>query len=74
MKPNKTNRFICTEVSGGAFEAVQARVLVDRKTGVNYLFAASGYSGGLTVLLDTDGKPVVTPVDADTEQNEASEA
>ena len=74
MKPNKTNRFICTEVSGGAFEAVQARVLVDRKTGVNYLFAASGYSGGLTVLLDADGKPVVTPVDADTEQNEASEA
>ena len=73
MKPNKTNRFICTEVSGGAFEAVQARVLVDRKTGVNYLFAASGYSGGLTVLLDTDGKPVVTPIPADEAQNEAED-
>ena len=73
MKPTKNHRFICTEVSGGAFDAVQARVLVDRKTGVNYLFAASGYSGGLTVLLDTDGKPVVTPIPADEEQNEAED-
>ena len=73
MKPNKTKRFICTEISGGAFEAVQARVLVDRETGVNYLFAASGYSGGLTVLLDADGKPVVTPIPADEEQSEAED-
>ena len=62
MKPKKNHRFICTEISGGTFETVQARVLVDQETGVNYLFAASGYSGGLTVLLDADGKPVVTPV------------
>ena len=73
MKPNKNRRFICTEISGGAFEAVQARVLVDTQTGVNYLFAASGYSGGLTVLLDADGKPVVTPIPADEEQNEAED-
>ena len=73
MKPNKTKRFVCTEMSGGAFEAVQARVLVDTQTGVNYLFAASGYSGGLTVLLDADGKPVVTPIPADEEQNEAED-
>ena len=72
-KKKNTNRFVCTEISGGAFDAVQARVLVDRKTGVNYLFAASGYSGGLTVLLDTDGKPVVTPIPADEEQNEAED-
>ena len=62
MKPEKTDRFICTEVSGGAFDAFQARVLVDRKTGVNYLWTAAGYAGGLTVLLDADGKPVVTSV------------
>ena len=71
MKPNRTKRFICTEISGGTFEAVQARVLVDTQTGVNYLFACSGYSGGLTVLLDADGKPVVTPVPAEEEQNES---
>lgn len=35
-------------------------VLVDRETGVNYLFVQSGYAGGLTPLLDADGKPVVT--------------
>lgn len=38
------------------------RILVDKQTGVNYLFTASGYAGGLTPLLRPDGTPVVTPV------------
>ena len=62
MKPIKSKRFICTEISGGAFDSPQSRVLVDRKTGVNYLFHAYGYAGGLTPLLKSDGTPVVTPV------------
>ena len=37
-------------------------ILVDKETGVNYLFRSAGYSGGLTVLLDKDGKPVITPI------------
>ena len=37
-------------------------ILVDTETGVNYLFHSSGYAGGLTVLLDREGKPVITPV------------
>ena len=37
-------------------------IWVDMKTGVNYLFHASGYAGGLTVLVDRDGKPIVTPI------------
>lgn len=37
-------------------------IWVDRETGVNYLYHAAGYGGGLTVLLDKDGKPVITPV------------
>ena len=37
-------------------------ILVDKKTGVNYLFVQSGYAGGLTVLLNRDGTPVVTPI------------
>ena len=38
-------------------------IWVDKKTGVNYIYRQSGYSGGLTVLVDTDGKPVVTPIE-----------
>lgn len=37
-------------------------IWVDKQTGVNYLFHASGYAGGLTPLLKADGTPVVTPV------------
>ena len=37
-------------------------ILVDKETGVHYLFHSSGYAGGLTVLLDADGKPVITPI------------
>ena len=37
-------------------------IWVDRETGVHYLYHFSGYSGGLTPLLDKDGKPVVAPV------------
>ena len=38
------------------------QILVDRVTGVNYLFVQNGYAGGLTPLLDREGKPVITPV------------
>lgn len=37
------------------------KIWVDKETGVNYLYHACGYSGGLTPLLDRDGKPIVTP-------------
>ena len=37
-------------------------IWVDTVTGVNYLYHGSGYGGGLTVLLDREGKPVITPV------------
>ena len=37
-------------------------IWVDKETGVNYLYHhVSPNAGGLTVLLDKDGKPVVTP-------------
>ena len=35
-------------------------IWVDQETGVNYVFHMSGYAGGLTPLLDADGKPIVT--------------
>ena len=37
-------------------------IFVDKETGVNYLYVSSGYGGGLTALLDKDGKPIVTPI------------
>ena len=40
-------------------------IWVDKLTGVNYLYHQSGYSGGLTPLLDKDGKPIVTPIHKD---------
>lgn len=35
-------------------------IWLDTETGVNYLYHEDGYSGGLTPLLDRDGKIVVT--------------
>lgn len=40
-------------------------IWIDKETGVNYLYHFSGYSGGLTTLLDGEGKPVITPVSGD---------
>lgn len=37
-------------------------IWIDRETGVNYLYHVSGYAGGLTPLLDRDGKPVITSI------------
>ena len=43
-------------------------ILVDRLTGVNYLFVQSGYAGGLTPLLDRNGNPIVSPIPVDSER------
>lgn len=44
----------------GAINVIE--IWVDKETGVNYIFRQSGYAGGMTPLLDRDGKPVVTAV------------
>jgi hypothetical protein len=59
MMTEKIDRFVKTAKQGN-MEGIQ--IWVDKETGVNYLFAYSGYAGGLTPLLDADGKPIVTPV------------
>lgn len=53
----KEKRFEKTYSQGGG----STEIWVDKETGINYLYHASGYAGGLTVLLDRDGKPIVTP-------------
>ena len=50
----------------GAFGSNE--IWVDTRTGVNYLFHASGYAGGLTPLLDRDGKPVISPLPVEEEK------
>ena len=58
----KEDRFVKVLVDNGGFTENQMAIYVDRQTGVNYLFTQSGYAGGLCVLVDRDGKPIVTPV------------
>ena len=55
----KDKRFVKV-YTDGAFGSNE--IWVDTETGVNYLFHASGYAGGLTVLLNRDGTPVISPL------------
>lgn len=45
----------------GTFEVY--RIIVDKETGVQYLSVGSGNSSGLTVLVDREGKPIVSKGD-----------
>lgn len=56
---SKDERFVKVYTQGAL---TTTEIWVDKETGVNYLFHASGYAGGMTPLLNRDGKPVVTPV------------
>ena len=60
MKKKET-RFHVVSAGDDAFCA-DAQIWIDKKTGVNYLFVQNGYAGGLTALLDRDGRPVVSPL------------
>ena len=55
------DRFIVTYKQGG-FVNPGVKILVDKQTGVNYMWAECGYAGGLTPLLNRDGTPVITPI------------
>ncbi len=34
-------------------------IWVDKETGVHYLYCFNGYGGGMTVLLDENGQPII---------------
>ena len=59
MKNNE--RFFRVFTEGSEF-GTKREILVDRETGVQYLFVKSGYGAGLTPLLDRDGKPMIKTV------------
>lgn len=56
----KNNRF--EKVYSQSTLSGSTQILVDKETGVNYIYHSSGYGGGLTPLLDREGKPVITPI------------
>ncbi len=55
----KEKRFAVT-YKQSSFSGPGVKILVDKETGVNYLWVESGYAGGPTPLLDRDGKPVIS--------------
>ena len=56
----KEERFevLCTDGSQMK-ESGMRQILVDGETGVNYLVWKSGYAGGITPLLDSEGNVVI---------------
>ena len=53
----KEQRFIKVMTDGGLLN--NNEVWVDTQTGVQYLYHAVGNSGGLTLLVDAEGKPLL---------------
>ncbi len=58
------DRFVKT-YSQGVVNVME--IWVDKVTGVNYLFHSGGEAGGMTPLLDREGKPIVTALGASPE-------
>lgn len=56
----KEERFEVVFTDGSSIKNSGMRqILVDRETGVNYLVWNSGNAGGITPLLDSEGKVVI---------------
>ena len=57
---SKLERFEVVLKEGNSLtEAGQVMILRDKETGVQYLWVKSGYAGGLSPLLNSDGKPLI---------------
>ena len=54
MADKKEKRFVKIYSQSGGFTGPHMEILVDRETGVSYVYASAGYGGGLTVLLNRD--------------------
>ena len=57
MAKKETGRFVKVLDESGLITCTE--IWVDTQTGVQYLYHASGNSGGLTVLVDAEGKPLL---------------
>lgn len=56
---SKDSRFEIVHREDSALKKGLKMVLVDKETGVHYLFVQIGHAGGLTPLLDAEGHPVI---------------
>ncbi len=56
---SKIERFETIYAEGSQLTDGRKTILVDKESGVQYLFMQSGTAGGLTPLLDADGKPLL---------------
>lgn len=54
----KSERFEVVQTEGNGLTKPQCMVLLDTATGVQYLYVASGYGGGLCPLVDKEGGPL----------------
>ena len=57
MAKKETDGFVKVLAENGF--VTSSEIWVDTQTGVEYLYHASGNSGGLTVLVDAEGKPLL---------------
>ncbi len=57
MAKKENERFVKVLDESGIITC--SEVWVDTQTGVQYLYHASGNSGGLTVLVDAEGRPLL---------------
>lgn len=62
-KTNKETRFVEVYKEDTTIFGADKTLLVDKKTGVTYLIICNTYGTGITPLLDSDGKPVITLLD-----------
>lgn len=58
MAKDKDKRFVQLYKESSFSE--EYKIMVDTVTGVNYIVWARGYAGGITPLLDREGRPVVS--------------
>ncbi len=66
MATKKENERFEKIYSQGKVSGVE--ILLDKETGVQYVCRWNGYGGGMTVLLDETGRPVIAKKTADTAQ------
>ncbi|MBR4471510.1 MAG: hypothetical protein IKS54_09410 [Erysipelotrichaceae bacterium] len=59
----KDKRFEIIETQNGFLTEI--KVIIDKETGVNYMFVHDGYAGGLSVMVDENGDPLVSEIDYD---------
>lgn len=57
MAKKETDRFVKVLDESGIITCNE--IWADTQTGVQYLYHASGNSGGMTVLVDAEGKPLL---------------